>query len=135
MRPSSPTLIEVPTRADARGALSFLEEGNGLPFAVKRIFYMHGIPPGAERGAHAHRKLEQLLIAISGSFEVKLEGHAGEHAFSLDRPDRALYVPPMTWTEVRNFSPGAVCVVLASDRYDESDYLRERAAFLRELGR
>lgn len=122
--------VQLPRLSDGRGSLSFVEGGEQIPFGIARIYYLYGVPEGVERGGHGHRELEQLIIAIYGSFEVVLDdGHARD-SFLLERPDEGLYVRPMMWREVRDFSPGAVCLVLASMPYDEADYYREYDEFL-----
>lgn len=122
-------VIDLPRFTDARGSLSFLEGEKHVPFSISRIYYLYDVPPDAERGAHAHKDLEQLIIAISGSFDVILDDGSGKRRFSLSRPDRGLYVCPMIWRDLVDFSPGAVCLVLASKPYDEKDYFRDYEEF------
>ena len=98
---------------------------------------MHDVQPGSHRGGHAHRTLERWLVAVAGGFRATLHGADGFHSLRLYRPDRALYVPPMAWLELSDFSPGAVCLVLASEEYDAGDYIRDRAeweALTRQAG-
>jgi dTDP-4-dehydrorhamnose 3,5-epimerase-like enzyme len=123
-------LIDLPTRADARGGLTFVEEGRSVPFAIKRVYYLHGVPPGQGRGAHAHLELEQLFIAVAGSFEITVDDGRERRTTALDSPARGLYVPSMLWRDLDRFSAGAVCLVLASALYTEEDYIREYDRFL-----
>lgn len=125
------TIIEFDKHhSDRKGNLTVVENGRTLPFDVKRAYYMYDIPGGAERGAHAHKKLYQLIFAASGSFEVILDDGNVSRTFSLNRPYQGLLVYPGMWRELRNFSSGSVCCVLASDIYDESDYIRDYQVFL-----
>jgi dTDP-4-dehydrorhamnose 3,5-epimerase-like enzyme len=123
--------IEFPKIADPRGNLTFIEGGHHVPFAIERVFYLYDVPGGSTRGGHAHRRMQQVLIAISGSFDVQVDDGASRRRFSLNRSYLGLYIPPMFWREMENFSSGAVCLVLASTRYDESDYILEYDAFAR----
>jgi dTDP-4-dehydrorhamnose 3,5-epimerase-like enzyme len=123
-------LIDLPSHADARGGLTFIEEGKPLPFAIKRVYYLYDVPPGQGRGAHAHRELEQLFIAIAGSFEITVDDGQERRTMELNGPARGLYLPPMLWRDLGRFSPGAVCLVLASALYAEEDYIREYDRFL-----
>jgi len=100
-----------------------------VPFSIKRIFYLYGIPKNALRGGHAHKSLHQFAIAATGSFDVTVDDGHEKKTFHLDRPDHGLYIPPMIWDELENFSPGSLCLVLASDHYDEADYIRDYEAF------
>lgn len=111
-------LIEIPRIDDDRGSLCVLEK---LPFPIRRVYFLHDVQPGSLRGGHSHRKLHRWLVAAAGGFRVKLDG-----AFSvrLYRPDRAIYIAPLRWLELSDFSPGAVCLVLASEEYDAEDYIR-----------
>lgn len=124
-------IIVLPRVEDPRGNLSFVEGGRHVPFEIRRVYYVYGVPAGFGRGAHAHKRLEQLFIAMAGSFDVILDDGTQRRRHTLNRPDRGLYVAPMMWRELENFSPGAVCVVLASAPYDEADYLRDYGDFLR----
>ncbi len=122
--------LDLPRVADARGAVSFIEGDRHVPFAIERVYYLYDVAPGQRRGAHAHRALEQLLIAVAGSFTISLDDGTTSRDVELSSPSRALYLPPFVWHELRDFSPGAVCLSLASARFDESDYFRDHAEFL-----
>jgi hypothetical protein len=124
----------LPRIADARGNLSFVEGPTLVPFDIQRVYYLYDVPGGADRGAHAHKALHQLMIALSGAFEVELDDGKRKKTIRLDRAYRGLYICPMIWRTLQNFSSGAVCLVLASERYDEADYIRDYDAFL-ELAR
>jgi dTDP-4-dehydrorhamnose 3,5-epimerase-like enzyme len=123
-------LIDLPKIADPRGNLTFVESERHIPFEIKRIYYLYGVPAGAERGGHAHKCLHQLMIAVSGSFDIVLDDGAQRDQVHLSRADQGLYISSMIWREMINFSAGAVCVVLASELYDESDYYRHYDEFL-----
>lgn len=124
-------LLDFPRVRDARGNLSFIENSNHIPFDVKRVFYVYDIPSGAHRGAHAHKKLEQVIICLSGSLDVEVDDGSGRDTIKINRPWRGLYIPPMVWASEGNFDPGTVYLVLASDFYDESDYYRDYDEFLK----
>jgi hypothetical protein len=124
-------LIELPKIHDPRGNLTFVEGGNQIPFDIKRVYYLYDVPGGSDRGGHAHKTLSQFIVAMSGSFDVVLDDGAAEQRFHLNRSYFGLYVCPMMWRYLDNFSSGAVCMVLASTRYDESDYYRDYAEFMR----
>ncbi len=117
-------LIELPKIQDPRGNLTFIEGNEHIPFDIKRVYYLYDVPGGAERGGHAHKGLHQLIIAMSGSFDVVLDDGREKKRFHLNRSYNGLYVCPMMWRELDNFSSGSVCMVLASNRYDEDDYYR-----------
>lgn len=125
-------LIDLPIVHDPRGNLSFVESGNHIPFPIERVYYLYDVPGGAVRGGHAHRELHQLIIALSGSFDVLLDDGKERAKYFLNRSWYGLHVPPMTWRELENFSSGAVCLVLASRHFAESDYIRDHSQFLRE---
>jgi hypothetical protein len=118
-------VIEFPRINDPRGNLSFIEGGRQVPFDIRRVYYLYDVPGGAERGAHGHRALEQVVIAMSGSFDLTLDDGSIKMRYHLNRSYFGLYVPAMTWRELDNFSSGSVCLVLASDYYNEQDYFRE----------
>ncbi len=117
-------IIELPRIQNAAGNLSFIEGQRHIPFDISRVYYLYDVPGGAQRGGHAHKRLLQLIIAISGSFDVVLDDGTEQKRFHLNRSYYGLYVDTMIWRELDNFSSGAVCLVLASTNYDESDYYR-----------
>lgn len=123
-------LIDVPKIADPRGNLSFIEGGVHIPFDIKRVYYLYDVPGGSDRGAHAHKNLHQFIVAMSGSFDVVLDDGREKKRFHLNRSYYGLYVAPMMWRDLDNFSSGSVCMVLASNKYDEEDYCRNYADFI-----
>ena len=123
-------ILELPKISDPRGNLTFVEGGSQIPFAIRRVYYLYDVPGGAERGGHAHRDLHQLIIAMSGSFDVVLDDGQARQRIHLNRSYFGLYVCPMIWRELDNFSSGSVCMVLASNLYDEADYYRDYGEFL-----
>lgn len=123
-------IIELPKIGDPRGNLTFIEGGELIPFDISRVYYLYDVPGGAERGGHAHKELSQLIIAMSGSFDVVLDDGENKKRIHLNRPYQGLYVCPMIWRELDNFSSGSVCMVLASNRYDESDYYRKYSDYM-----
>lgn len=126
------TIIELDRHhSDRKGNLTVVENGRTLPFDVKRAYYLYDVPGGESRGAHAHRKLEQLIIAVSGSFKVTLDDGNCKRTFFLNRPYQGLYVKPGMWRDLDDFSSGAVCMVLASDVYDADDYIRSYDEFIK----
>lgn len=127
-------IVELPKIADPRGNLTFIEGDRHVPFDIRRVYYLYDVPGGAERGGHAHRGLHQLIVAMSGSFDVILDDGGTRQRFHLNRSYFGLYVCPMIWRELDNFSSGSVCMVLASNRYDEADYYRDYAQFLEAQG-
>jgi dTDP-4-dehydrorhamnose 3,5-epimerase-like enzyme len=124
-------VIELPKIVDPRGNLTFIEGMNHIPFEIKRAYYLYDVPGGSHRGAHAHKNLHQFVVAVSGSFDVALDDGERGRRVHLNRPYYGLYICPMIWRFLDNFSSGAVCMVLASERYDESDYVRDHDEFLR----
>lgn len=116
--------------SDRKGNLTVVENGVTLPFDVKRVYYLYDVPGGESRGAHAHRELEQLIIAASGSFIVTLDDGVSKKSFFLNRPYQGLYVKPGLWRDLEDFSSGAVCMVLASEIYQKGDYIRDYDEFL-----
>ena len=124
-------IIELPIISDPRGNLSFIEGGRHIPFDIKRIYYLYDVPGGATRAGHAHKTLHQLLVAMSGSFNVTLDDGRERRNFHLNRSYYGLYIYPMVWREIDNFSSGSVCMALASDFYEETDYYRDYEEFLR----
>lgn len=122
-------IIELERHHHANGNLSVVESCTDVPFSLARAFYLYDIPGGENRGGHAHRELYQLIVAMSGAFDVTVSDGAREHRFMLNRPYQALLVPPGIWNNLSNFSSGAVCAVLCSAGYDEDDYVRDYAEF------
>lgn len=125
-------IVELPKITDPRGNLTFIEGGNQIPFDIQRVYYLYDVPGGAERGGHAHKGLHQLIIAMSGSFDVVLDDGKQKKRVHLARSYYGLYVCPMIWRELDNFSSGSVCMVLASNKYDESDYYRNYGQFMKD---
>jgi hypothetical protein len=123
-------IIQLPKISDPRGNLSFIEGEKHIPFDIKRVYYLYDVPGGSDRGSHAHRTLQQFIVAMSGSFDVVLDDGTEKKRFHLNRSYYGLYVCPMMWRDLDNFSSGAVCMVLASTRYDEFDYIRDYDQFL-----
>lgn len=123
-------LFNLPTKIDQRGSLCFIEPFREINFEIKRVYYIYDVPGGAERGGHAHKKLHQLIIAAAGSFDVHLDDGVDKKTFRLDRSFYGLYVCNMIWREINNFSSNSLCLVLASDIYDESDYYRDYNEFV-----
>ena len=126
--------FKLPIIPDARGNLTFVEGRRHLPFSIERVYYLYDVPSGAVRGGHAHRALEQVLIALSGSFDVLVDNGQTRERYSLNRSHIGLYIGPLVWREIDNFSSNAVCLVLASMWFDESDYFRTYEGFLEALG-
>ncbi|HSL05498.1 MAG TPA: FdtA/QdtA family cupin domain-containing protein [Nitrospiraceae bacterium] len=129
------TIIKFPIISDPRGNLSFIEGGRHIPYDIKRVYYLYDVPGGAERGGHAHKALHQLIIAMSGSFDIHLDDGYSKKTVHLNRSYYGLYVCPMTWREIDNFSSGAVCMVLSSEYYDALDYYRDYSQFLSDVQR
>ncbi|MCX6142673.1 MAG: FdtA/QdtA family cupin domain-containing protein [Ignavibacteriales bacterium] len=123
-------IIQMPIIKEPRGNLTFIEGRKHIPFSIERVYYLYDVPGGANRGGHAHKELEQLIIAMSGSFDVLLDDGHNKVKFHLNRSYSGLYVCSMIWREMDNFSSGSVCMVLASNLYDESDYYRDYDSFL-----
>jgi hypothetical protein len=124
-------IIELPKIHDPRGNLTFVEGGNHIPFDIQRVYYLYDVPGGSERGGHAHKDLQQMIIAMSGSFDVLLDDGKDKKRVHLSRSYYGLFVTNMIWRELDNFSSGSVCMVLASTRFAESDYYRDYAEFMR----
>jgi hypothetical protein len=127
-------IVDLPKIHDPRGNLTFIEGGAHIPFDIQRVYYLYDVPGGAERGGHAHKGLHQLIIAMSGSFDVVLDDGVNKRRFHLNRSYYGLYVCPMIWRELDNFSSGSVCLVLASNRYDEDDYYRSYDDYVEARG-
>ena len=126
-------VVNLPQITDTRGNLTFIEGARHVPFSIRRVYYLYDVPGGAERGGHAHKEMDQLIIAMSGSFDVILDDGSEKKRFHLNRSYYGLYVCPMIWRELDNFSSGSVCLVLASNLYDESDYYRNYDIYLEAL--
>jgi hypothetical protein len=123
-------LTHLPNFRDHRGNLVFIEGQRHVPFDIKRVFYLFDVPMEGERGSHALKKCHQFIIPISGSFDVLVDNGRVKQRIHLNRPDTGFYLPPMLWREMDNFSVGAICLVLASERYSESDYYRSYQDYL-----
>ena len=126
-------IIELPTITDPRGNLTFVEGEKHIPFSIKRVYYLYDVPGGSDRGEHAHKNLHQFVISMSGSFDIVLDDGERQRRFHLNRSYYGLYVCPMMWRALDNFSSGGVCMVLASEQYDEADYIRDYGEFLAAL--
>ena len=127
-------IVDLPQIHDLRGDLTFVEGGNHIPFQIARVYYLYNVPVDAERGGHAHRDLEQVVFALSGSFRMKVDDGDTKSEYWLRDPRKGLFISKMVWREMDAFSQGAVCMVLASHPYDEEDYYRDYDEFLRVIG-
>lgn len=123
-------IIDLPRIQDPRGNLTFIEGSQHVPFDIARVYYLYDVPGGAERGGHGHKEMQQFIIAMSGSFDVVLDDGYKRVRYHLNRSYYGLYVCPMIWREIDNFSSGSVCMALASTRYDEADYYRDYDQFV-----
>ena len=126
-------LIDLPRITDERGNLTFVESGRHVPFEIKRVYYLYDVPGGATRAGHAHKTLHQVLIALSGSFSVTVDDGYQRKKFGLNRSYHGLYITPLIWREIDDFSSGSVCLAVVSDFFDESDYCRDYEDFLRKV--
>ena len=124
------SILQLPKIHNRAGNITALENNIHLPFDVKRIYYLYDVPAGEERGGHAHRELQQIIVAASGAFDVLLNDGTNKKIVHLDRPFIGLHIVPGIWRELLNFSSGAVCLVIASHKYDEKDYIRDYRDFL-----
>ncbi|KGO87789.1 WxcM domain-containing protein [Flavobacterium rivuli WB 3.3-2 = DSM 21788] len=122
-------IINLPVVEDTRGNLAFIQEG-AVPYAFKRIYYLYDVPSSAQRGGHSHIRQHEILIALSGSFDVVLDDGINKQTYSLNKPSKGLHIVEGIWRELQNFSSGAVCLVIAQDVFDESDYIRGYEDFL-----
>ena len=123
-------IIELPKIVDARGNLSFIESNRHIPFEIQRVFYLYDVPGGETRAGHALKTCAQFLIALSGSFEVVIDDGCHKNEYLLNLPYNGLLIPPLFWRELKKFSSGSVCLVLASQPYDESNYIRDYQEFI-----
>lgn len=123
-------IIDIPKVHTNTGTISILENQNNFSFKVKRIYYLYDVPSGVERGGHAHIKLEQFIVAASGSFDIILDDSKRKRKISLNNPNKALYLIPGIWRTLENFSSGSICLVLASEIYHEEDYIRDYNKFI-----
>ncbi len=123
-------ILELPQIHDPRGNLTFIESGRQIPFAIKRIFYLYDVPGGANRAGHALKSCHQLVIATSGSFDIVLDDGSEKEMFQLNRSYHGLYIPPLIWREISNFSSNSICMVLASEFFSEDDYYRDYSQFV-----
>jgi len=126
--------IDFPKIHDPRGNLTFIESERHIPFDIKRVYYLYDVPGGATRAGHAHKTLQQVLIAIAGSFDVVLDDGKDTKTIHLNRSYYGIYIYPLTWRVLNNFSSGAVCLSIVSDFYDEDDYIRNYDSFINEFG-
>jgi len=133
MKVSDCKIVDLPKIAEPSGNLTFIESARHVPFQIARVYYLYDVPGGAERGGHAHKVVEEFLVAMSGSFDVVLDDGRDKARFHLNRSFYGLYIPRMIWRELDNFSSGSVCLVLASKYYDEDDYYRDYNAYLAAL--
>ncbi|SEO24077.1 WxcM-like, C-terminal [Mucilaginibacter gossypiicola] len=125
-----PHIIQLPKFLDDRGNLSFIEENNHIPFKIERTYWIYDVPGGERRGGHAYLNLQEFIVAISGSFDVILHDGEKEMRFSLNRSYYGLYVPKMMWREIENFSTNSLALILADDKYDEKEYIRDFDQFI-----
>lgn len=124
------SMIEIDKHHHEKGNISVIENNETVPFDVKRVYYLYDVPGGESRGGHAHKNLQQLIVAASGSFNVTLDDGNVKRTFTLNRPYQGLLIVPGIWRELDDFSSGSVCLVLASEKYEEADYLRDYKEFL-----
>ena len=124
-------LINLPKNYDVRGNLTFIENLRHIPFEVKRVFYLYDVPAGESRAGHALKECEQFIVAVSGSFDLLVDDGTEKSKFTMNRPFIGLYIPALCWRELENFSSGSVCLVLASEPYDEAGYISDHDDFQR----
>jgi dTDP-4-dehydrorhamnose 3,5-epimerase-like enzyme len=123
-------LIQLPKIEDVRGNLSVIESNKEIPFDIQRVYYLYDVPGGSMRGGHAHKKLHQLIVAIGGSFDVAIDDGHNKKIYHLNRSHIGLYICPMIWRVINNFSSGSLCLVMASELFDEADYIRDYNEFV-----
>lgn len=123
------SMLEIDKHHNKKGNISVVENAKTIPFEVKRVYYLYDVPGGESRGGHAHRELQQFIVAASGSFDVTIDDGESKRTFTINRPYRGLLVVPGIWRELDNFSSGSVCLVLASMEYSENDYIRDYNEF------
>ena len=123
------SVVELPKIHNRAGNITPIENLKNIPFDIERVYYLYDVPGGAERGGHAHKKLEQFIIAVSGSFDILINDGENKKIVTLNRPNYGLHITPGIWRELLNFSSGAICLVLASEKYDEKDYIRNYDEF------
>lgn len=124
-------IIDLTRFLDHRGALTVIEELKDIPFSIKRAYWIYGVPGDETRGEHAHHEQQQIIIAISGSFEVTVDNGVSKHTYHLNDPSKGLYISAGIWNTLKNFSEGSVCMVLASGSYDKNDYIQEYEEFIK----
>jgi hypothetical protein len=130
MKNKQSKIIRLPKILDKRGNLSFIQNCDQIPFVIKRVYWIYGVPGGEVRGGHAYKKLEEIIIALSGSFDVEIDDGAGKlQIYNLNRSYKGLYVPGMTWRQLRHFSTNAVVLILASRSYEANDYIYDYINF------
>lgn len=127
-------IIHLPKFEDPRGNLTFIEEKNQIPFNIKRVYWIYDVPGGEVRGGHAYKKNKEFIVALSGSFDVIIKDGKSRKKFSLNRSYYGLYVPQMLWRHLENFSTNALCLILASEQYNENDYIRDWDEFKKLVG-
>ena len=126
-------ILKIPVVHDLRGNLSVIENNSMLPFKMQRVYYLYDVPPESSRGGHAHKTLKQLIIAISGSFKIRIDDGHSSKIFHLNTPSEGLYICPYIWREVLNFTTNSICMVIASETYYEDDYIRNYKDFKLEV--
>ncbi len=131
MNSNEAKIIDLPKIIDDRGNLSFLENDKQIPFSIERLYFIYDVPGGAVRGGHAYKELEEVIIAIAGSFDVVVDNGKEQQKFQLNRSYYGLYVPKGLWRQLENFSTNSLCLIVASKKYNEGDYVRDYDTFLK----